>query len=124
MNLHALTAADGHTVWVSAALPGRRTIWSPPASTGLLDVLTTAGILTFARQRLPRGHPPDRAPSSSHDLPDRRTFNRDHARLHPAGEGAFADLKQWKLLHRVVLLSLTGQAAATAVLVLNVYETG
>lgn len=125
MNLQALIAPTGQTVWVSPALPGSTHDVTAARQTGLTDALAEAGVLTFADKGYHGAPHPVVTPDKGRDLPgQQRTFNRDHAQPRAPSERAFTGLKQGKILRRVHCCPHRITQLAAAILVLNTYKFG
>jgi hypothetical protein len=101
VNVQVLADPAGRLVWASPALPGATHDLTAARTHGLIDVLTSATVLTFAdkgyqgaggtiwtpfkrrRTRLSRRQ---------------KTVNRHHAKICALGERAVAILETWKIL--------------------------
>ena len=93
----------GRLVWASPALPGAVHDVTAARTVGLIDVLTRAGVKTFADKGYQGAGGTVRRPFKRHRHRPwlsrvQRDVNRSHARIRAIGDRAVATLKTWKLL--------------------------
>lgn len=103
MNVQVIAGPDGTIRWTSGALPGRTHDLTAARVWGILRELDKAGIVTLAD----KGYQGAEArvvftPYKGRDKPEpQKQANRSHAKLRGPGERANAQLKSWRLLHKL-----------------------
>ncbi len=112
MNVQVIADPVGRLVWISPALPGARHDMGAAREHGTIDALTTAGITAVADTAYQGAGPTVRVPQrrrrididtgryrrlSSHQ----KAVNAAHARQRGPGERVNAQLKNWKILHKI-----------------------
>jgi hypothetical protein len=105
MNLQVIASPDGDLLWVSGALPGSvhdkkaEWIW------GVLDELEQADLITLADKGY-QGSTRAKVPYRGRNKPEpQKQANRAHAKLRAPGERANAQLKEWKILSKLLPLA-------------------
>lgn len=98
MNVQVIATPDGTILWTSGALPGKTHDLSAARIWGVLRAPEQAGIITLAG----KAYQGARHPVQGKDKPEsQKRANRSHARLRGPGERANAQLKSWKILHKL-----------------------
>ncbi|MDL4818642.1 transposase family protein [Actinomadura opuntiae] len=103
MNIQVIAGPHGTIVWTSGAMPGRTHDLTAARVWGILRELDNAGIITLAD----KGYQGAEAsvvitPYKGRNKPEsQKQANRSHAKLRGPGERANAQLKSWKLLHKL-----------------------
>ncbi|AGZ45508.1 IS5/IS1182 family transposase [Actinoplanes friuliensis] len=106
MNIQVVADPAGRLIWASPGLPGRTHDLTAARTHGLIDALTTAGVITFADRAYQSVQRPFITPYKKHKgrkvfTAWNKKFNRDHAAIRANGERANATLKQWKILTQI-----------------------
>ncbi len=127
MNAQVLADPAGRLVWASPALPGATHDLTAARTTGLIDVLTTAKVKTFADKGYQGAGGTIRTPFKRHRLRPplsrhQRSVNRAHARIRARGERAVATLKTWKVLDQLRCCPHRTTPIVQAILVLQLIE--
>ena len=127
MNVQVIADAAGRLVWASPALPGSAHDLSAARVHGIIEVLTSAEVMTFAG----KGYQGARG-SVCTSFKRRRfrpklsrrqkTVNRAHAKIRARGERAIATLKTWKALAKLRCCPARATAIVHAILVLHQAE--
>jgi hypothetical protein len=122
MNLQVIASPDGDILWVSGALPGSvhdkkaEWIW------GVLDELEAAGLIVLADKGY-QGAAHAKLPYRGKNKPEsQKEANRAHAKLRSPGERANAQLKTWRVLHKLRCCPWRAGQLAKAIHVLQVRE--
>ncbi|ROO83488.1 DDE superfamily endonuclease [Actinocorallia herbida] len=103
VNIQVIAGPDGEILWTSGALPGRTHDLTAARIWGILRELHKTGITVLAD----KGYQGAETrvvitPYKGRGKPaSQKQANRSHARLRAPGERANAQLKSWKLLHRL-----------------------
>jgi hypothetical protein len=112
VNVQIVADPAGRLVWASPALPGARHDMGAAREHGLIDALAAAEIRVIADSAY-RGagahvEVPQRRRARENDLDEhprlsanQKAVNSAHARLRGPGERANAQLKSWKILHKI-----------------------
>ncbi|MEU4540049.1 transposase family protein [Streptosporangium sp. NPDC023825] len=129
INVQVLADPAGRLVWASPALPGATHDLTAARTTGLIDVLTTAKVKTFADKGYQGAGGTIRTPFKRHRLRPplsryQRSVNRAHARIRARGERAVATLKTWKALAQLRCCPHRTTPIVQAILVLQLIEEG
>ncbi len=103
VNVQVLADPAGRLIWVSPALPGATHDLTAARGCGLLDVLASHHVATFADKGYQGAGGTVRTPFKRHATRPRlsrgqKAVNRAHARIRALGERAIATLKTWKVL--------------------------
>jgi hypothetical protein len=101
MNLQVIATPAGDIVWVSGALPGATHDLKAARIWGILRELEAAGLIVLADKGY---HGADEAitPYKGKNKPEsQKEANRAHAKLRGPGERANAQLKTWRILHKL-----------------------
>ena len=127
VNVQVLADPAGRLVWASPALPGAVHDLTAARSHGLLDALTSAGVLTFADKAYQGADGTIGTPFKRHHPRPRlsrrqKAVNRNHARIRGIGERAVATLKTWKILTKLRCCPRRATAIVQAILVLHATE--
>ena len=122
MNLQVTASPDGEILWVSGPLPGsvhdKRAEWI----WGVLDELEASGLIVLADKGY-QGAAHAKVPYKGKNKPEsQKDANRAHAKLHAPGERANAQLKSWKILHKLRCCPWKAGKIAKAVHVLQTRE--
>lgn len=105
VNLQVIASPDGTILWVSGELPGSTHDTAAARIWNILAALEEAGLIALGdkgyhgydetRERVITPYKGKNKPESQKDA------NRAHARLRGPGERANAQLKHWRILHKV-----------------------
>jgi hypothetical protein len=123
MNLQVIATPDGDIVWVSGALPGATHDLKAARIWGILRELEAAGWITLADKGY---HGADEliTPYKGKGKPrSQKDANRAHAKLRGPGERANAQLKTWRILHKLRCCPHKTSQLAKAIHVLQERET-
>ncbi len=105
MNIQVIAGLGGELVWTSGALPGKTHDLTAAWIWGIPRHLRTGGILTLADTAYQGIHKEAAVvitPYKGKNKPEpQKAANRSHARLRGPGERANAQLKSWRILHRL-----------------------
>jgi hypothetical protein len=101
MNLQVIASPCGEILWVSGPLPGsvhdKRAEWIR----GVLDELEAAGLIVLADKGY-QGAAHAKVPYKGKNKPEsQKEANKAHAKLRAPGERANAQLKAWRILHKL-----------------------
>jgi hypothetical protein len=129
VNVQVLADPAGRLIWASPALPGAVHDRTAARAVGLLDVLTSNNVATFADKGYQGAGGTVRTPFKRHATRPRlshgqKAVNRAHARIRALGERAVATLKGWKVLAKLRCCPRRATALIAAILVLHLIETG
>jgi hypothetical protein len=126
MNLQVIASPDGTILWVSGQLPGNTHDTAAARIWNILAALRDAGLIALgdkgyhgydeARQHVITPYKGKNKPEPQKDA------NRAHARLRGPGERANAQLKYWRILHKVRVSPRRVGRLAKAIHVLQNYE--
>jgi hypothetical protein len=126
VNLQVIASPDGTILWVSGELPGSTHDTAAARIWNILAALEQAGLIALgdkgyhgydqSRQRVITPYKGKNKPESLKDA------NRAHARLRGPGERANAQLKYWRVLHKVRVSPRRVGRLAKAIHVLQNYE--
>jgi hypothetical protein len=127
VNLQVIASSDGTILWVSGELPGSTHDTAAARIWQILAALEQAGLIALGdkgyhgydqtRQRVITPYKGRKKPQSQKDA------NKAHARLRGPGERANAQLKYWRILHKVRVSPRRIGRLAKAIHVLQNYET-
>jgi hypothetical protein len=102
MNLQVIATPKGDIVWVSGALPGATHDLKAARIWGILPALEAAGLLVLADKGYHGAGEPLITPYKGKNKPEpQKDANRSHAKLRGPGERANAQLKSWRILHKL-----------------------
>ncbi|WP_062352938.1 IS5/IS1182 family transposase [Herbidospora yilanensis] len=103
MNIQVIAGLDGNLVWTSGALPGKTHDLTAARIWGIPRHLRAAGILTLADKAYQGIHKEAAVVITPYKgkAEPQKAANRSHARLRGPGERANAQLKSWRILHRL-----------------------
>jgi len=126
VNLQVIASPEGTILWVSGELPGSTHDTAAARIWNILTALEEAGLIALGdkgyhgydqtRQRVITPYKGKNKPESQKDA------NRAHARLRGPGERANAQLKYWRILHKVRVSPRRVGRLAKAIHVLQNYE--
>jgi hypothetical protein len=126
VNLQVIASPDGTILWVSGELPGSTHDTAAARIWQILTALEQAGLIALGdkgyhgydqtRERVITPYKGKNKPESQKDA------NRAHARLRGPGERANAQLKYWRILHKVRVSPRRVGRLAKAIHVLQNYE--
>jgi DDE superfamily endonuclease len=127
VNLQVIASPDGTILWVSGQLPGSTHDTAAARIWNILAALEQAGLIALGdkgyvgydetRQHVITPYKGKNKPESQKDA------NRAHARLRGPGERAHAQLKHWRILHKLRCCPHRAGRLAKAIHVLQNYET-
>ncbi len=129
VNVQVLADPAGRLIWASPALPGAAHDLTAARSCGLLDVLVSNTVTTFADKGYQGAGGTVRTPFKRHTTRPhlsggQKAVNRAHARIRALGERAVATLKGWKVLVKLRCCPRRATALVAAIVVLYLVETG
>ncbi len=129
VNVQVLADPAGRLIWASPALPGAAHDLTAARAVGLLDMLASNNVATFADKGYQGAGGTIRTPFKRHATRPRlsqgqKAVNRAHARIRALGERAVATLKGWKVLVKLRCCPRRATALIAAILVLHLIETG
>lgn len=129
VNVQVLADPAGRLIWASPALPGATHDLTAARAHGLLDVLTSNHVTTFADKGYQGAGGTVRTPFKRHrSRPllsrSQKATNQAHARIRGVGERAVATLKGWKILTKLRCCPRQATTIVAAILVLHQVETG
>ena len=112
VNVQVIADPAGRLVWISPTLPGARHDMGAARQHGIVDALNQAGIQTIADTAYQGGGAAIRVPQRRRRLdpdtgryrplsPGQKQVNRAHARQRGPGERVNAELKNWRVLHKI-----------------------
>jgi hypothetical protein len=126
VNLQVIASPDGTILWVSGQLPGSTHDTAAARIWNILAALEQAGLIALGdkgyvgydetRQHVITPYKGKNKPESQKDA------NRAHARLRGPGERAHAQLKHWRILHKLRCSPHRAGRLAKAIHVLQNYE--
>jgi hypothetical protein len=126
VNLQVIASPDGTILWVSGELPGRTHDTAAARIWDILAALRDAGLIALGDKGY---HGYDQigqqviTPNKGRNKPEsQKDANRAHARLRGPGERANAQLKYWRVLHKVRVSPRRIGRLAKAIHVLQNYE--
>jgi hypothetical protein len=127
VNVQVIADAAGRLVWASAALPGAVHDLTAARTHGIIDVLSSDDVMTFADKAYQGARGSVRTPIKRHRYRPKlsrrqKAVNRAHARIRARGERANATLKTWKVLTKLRCCPRRATAIVQAVLVLHHVE--
>jgi hypothetical protein len=122
MNLQVIAGPDGDILWVPGALPGSVRDKKAEWTRGVPDELEKAGLLTLADKGY-QGSTWAKIPYKGKNKPEsQKEANRAHAKLRGPGERANAQLKNWRILHKLRCCPWRAGKLAKAIHVLQLRE--
>jgi hypothetical protein len=125
MNLQVIASPDGDILWVSGPLPGAVHDLNAARIWGILRELAASRVSSARLQGLPRRWRPHPRPYKGRNKPaSEKAANRAHATLRGTGERANAQLKTWRILHRLRCGPWKAGQLAKAIHVLEDREIG
>jgi hypothetical protein len=126
VNLQVIASPDGTILWVSGQLPGSTHDTAAARIWNILAALRDAGLIALGdkgyhgydqtRQQVITPYKGRKKPQSQKDA------NRAHARLRGPGERANAQLKYWRILHKLRTSPHRAGRLAKAIHMLQNYE--
>jgi hypothetical protein len=126
VNLQVIASPDGTLLWVSGELPGSTHDTTAARIWNILAVLDEAGLIALGDKGY---HGYDQTgqqvitPYQGRNTPQsQKDANRAHARLRGPGERANAQLKYWRVLHKVRTCPRRVGQLAKAIHVLQNYD--
>jgi hypothetical protein len=126
VNVQVIASPDGTILWVSGELPGRTHDTAAARIWDILAALRDAGLIALGDKGY---HGYDQTgqqvitPYKGRNKPEsQKDANRAHARLRGPGERANAQLKYWRILHKVRVSPRRIGRLAKAIHVLQNYE--
>jgi hypothetical protein len=127
VNLQVIASPDGTILWVSGELPGSTHDTAAARIWNILAALEEAGLIALGDKGY-HGYDPARetviTPYKGKNKPEsQKDANRAHARLRSPGERANAQLKYWRILHKVRVSPRRVGRLAKAIHVLQNYDT-
>ncbi|RBQ12163.1 IS5/IS1182 family transposase [Spongiactinospora rosea] len=124
MNIQVLAAPDGTILWTSGSLPGSTHDLTAARIWGILRRLEASGLLTLADKAYVGAGEHVLVPYKGKGKPQsQKDANAAHARLRGPGERANAQLKTWRILHKLRCCPLRAGQLVKAILVLQLRET-
>ncbi|WP_460492195.1 transposase family protein [Dactylosporangium cerinum] len=129
VNVQVIADAAGRLVWASPALPGSVHDLTAARTHGIIDILTSADVMTFADKGYQGAGGTVRTPFKRHRHRLRlsrrqKAVNKAHAKIRACGERAIAALKTWKVLAKLRCCPRRATTIVQAILVLHHVETG
>ena len=126
VNLQVIASPDGTILWVSGQLPGSTHDTAAARIWNILTALRDAGLIALGDKGY-HGYDPTGeyviTPYKGRNKPQsQKDANRAHARLRGPGERANAQLKSWRILHKVRVSPRRIGRLAKAIHVLQNYE--
>jgi hypothetical protein len=126
VNLQVIASPDGTILWVSGELPGSTHDTAAARIWQIMTALEEAGLIALGDKGY-HGYDQTRGrvitPYKGKNKPDsQKDANRAHARLRGPGERANAQLKYWRILHKVRVSPRRIGRLAKAIHVLQNYE--
>jgi hypothetical protein len=126
VNLQVIASPDGTILWVSGQLPGSTHDTAAARIWNVLAALEQAGLIALGDKGY-HGYDKTRqcviTPYKGKNKPQSQTdANRAHARLRGPGERANAQLKHWRILHKLRCSPHRAGRLAKAIHVLQNYE--
>jgi hypothetical protein len=126
VNLQVIASPDGTILWVSGELPGSTHDTAAARVWNILTALEEAGLIALGDKGY-HGYDQTRqhviTPYKGKNKPEsQKEANRAHARLRGPGERANAQLKYWRILHKVRVSPRRVGRLAKAIHVLQNYE--
>ena len=127
MNLQVIADPAGRLIWASAALPGSVHDLTAARNHGIIDVLSSANVMTFADKAYQGAPGSVRTPFKRHRYRPKlfqrqKKVNRSHARIRAIGERANATVKTWKILTKLRCSPHRATPIVQAILVLHHIE--
>jgi hypothetical protein len=127
VNVQVIADAAGRLVWASAALPGSAHDLTTARTHGIIDMLSSANVMTFADKAYQGAPATVRTPFKRHRYRPKlsrrqKAVNRAHARIRARGERANATLKTWKILIKLRCCPRRATPIVQAILVLHHVE--
>ena len=129
VNVQVIADAAGRLVWASPALPGSVHDLTAARTHGIIDILTSADVITFADKGYQGAGGTVRTPFKRHRHRPRlsrrqKAVNKAHAKIRACGERAIAARKTWKVLAKLRCCPRRATMIVQAILVLHHVETG
>jgi DDE superfamily endonuclease/Helix-turn-helix of DDE superfamily endonuclease len=125
MNLQVIATTDGDIVWVSGPPPGAVHDLTAARIWGILRELAAAGLIVLADKGYAGAGDHICTPYKGRNKPEsQKAANRAHAKLRGPGERANAQLKTWRILHRLRCCPWKAGQLAKAIHVLQSREIG
>jgi hypothetical protein len=123
VNLQVIASPDGTILWVSGELPGSTHDTAAARIWQILAALEQAGLIALGDKGYDETRQHVITPYKGKNKPDsQKDANRAHARLRGPGERANAQLKYWRILHKVRVSPRRIGRLAKAIHVLQNYE--
>lgn len=129
VNTQVLADPAGRLVWASPAMPGSIHDLTAARDNGVIDVLTSHEVTTYADKAYQGAGGTIQTPYKRHRVRPRlsagqKAVNRAHARIRALGERAVATLKNWKILTKLRCCPHRASAVIAAILMLHHLESG
>jgi hypothetical protein len=126
VNLQVIASPDGTILWMSGQLPGSTHDTAAARIWNILAALQEAGLIALGDKGY-HGYDPTRqqviTPYKGKNKPEsQKDADRTHARLRGPGERANAQLKCWRILHKLRTSPHCAGRLAKAIHVLQNYE--
>ncbi|MEV0899247.1 transposase family protein [Actinoplanes sp. NPDC049802] len=127
VHVQVIADAAGRLIWASAALPGAVHDLTAARTHAIIEVLTSAKVMTFADKAYQGARGSIRTPFKRHRYRPKlsawqKKVNRAHARIRAIGERADATLKTWKVLAKLRCSPHRATPIVQAILVLHHVE--
>jgi hypothetical protein len=124
MNLQVISSPDGEILWVSGPLPDAVHDLTAARIWGIMRELAASGLVVLGDKGY-RGEDHIHVPYRGRNKPaSQKDANRAHARLRGPGERANAQLKSWRILHKLRCCPWRAGQLAKAIHVLQTREIG
>lgn len=125
MNIQVLSTPDGTPVWTSGSLPGSVHDIKAARIWGILRRLKASGLVTLADKGYVGAGEHVRVPYKGRNKPaSQKAANAAHAKLRGPGERANAQLKSWRILHKLRCCPQLAGQLVKAILVLQLRDAG
>ncbi len=127
VNAQGIADPAGRLVWASPALPGATHDLTAARTHDIIDVLSSADVMTFADRGYQGAGGSVRTPFKRHRRRQRlsrreKAVNRSHARIRALGERAIATLKTWRILTKLRCCPRRATVIVQAILTLHHVE--
>ena len=124
MNLQVIASPNGEILWVSGPLPGAVHDLNAARIWCIVRELAAAGLIVLADKGYHGAGEHIRTPYKGTNKPEsQKAANRAHAKLRSPGERANAQLKTWRILHKLRCCPWRAGQLAKAIHVLQARET-
>ena len=124
VNVQVVTDLDGNALWISPDLPGSTHDTAAARIWMIHQHLDTAGMTALADKGYHGLHPTTiHTPHKGRGLsPVRQHANHTHATIRSRAERAFAELKKWRILHKLRCSTHRATPIIHAIHTLNTYQ--